>query len=73
MQESREWEGKLFSRTRNNALIFEEYLSLFSAFVDIILYYITYVCICYFQTRVLNFWRDFFFYLLHDKNVKRIE
>lgn len=55
MQESREWEGKLFSRTRNNALIFEEYLSLFSAFVDIILYYITYVCICYFQTRVLNF------------------
>lgn len=59
MQESREWEGKLFSRTRNNALIFEEYLSLFSAFVDIILYYIRMYML--FSDEGVEFLKRFFF------------
>lgn len=55
---------------------FEEYLSLFSVFVDIILYTRIYVYVyMLFSDESVEFLKRFFFffYLLYDKNVKRIE
>lgn len=72
MQESREWEGKLFTRTRNNALILR---NIWVCSPSLLILYYTHVYMymytCYFQTRVLNFWRDFFFSIYYTIKMLR--
>lgn len=62
MQESREWEGKLFSRTRNNALILRNiWICSPFFFVDIILYICVCVCVL-FSDEGVEFLKRFFFF-----------